>query len=151
MDLLRKQDLSIFYWLKSLFTPYSFVTIDDGFPDKELENPVVTVESMDFDEVDFELGSRIGQIRRPWSIDIFALNKAQRDEFSYLIFQALRDGIPVYDYDEGFPPSVSPTQIGTLETSDREVRIIRVFPDVTQKKLFWRSAVLFLTRYQPKN
>ena len=146
MHLLRKQDLSIYYWIKSLFVAHSFVSVEDGYPDKPLVNPTISIDAMDFDIVPFELGSRVGQRRLPWAIDIFASNKAQRDEFTYLIMDALENGIPVYDYDAGFPPP-TPTQIGTLEPSDIEVRVIMSFPGGTQEKLFWRRSILFMTTY----
>lgn len=150
IHILRKQDLSIYYWLQNLFSAISFVTVQDGYPDAELSTPTISIEAMDFEIVPFELGNRQGQRIRPWAIDVFAMNKAQRDEFTYKIIDALESGIPVYDYDEGFPPP-TPTQIGTLEIDDIEVRIIRVFPVGAQEKLFWRAAVLFVTTYQPKN
>jgi hypothetical protein len=150
IHLLRKQDLSIYYWLKNLFASTSFIAIQDGYPETELTTPTISIEAMDFEIAPFELGNRVGQRIRPWAIDIFALNKAQRDEYAYKIIDALENGIPVYDYDAGFPPP-TPAQIGTLEPDDIEVRIIRIFPGGTQEKLFWRSSILFTTIYQPKN
>jgi hypothetical protein len=124
------------------------VSVEDGYPDKILVNPTVSIDAMDFPIVPFELGNRVGQRRRPWAIDIFALNKAQRDELAYLIMDALENSISVYDYDINFPPP-TPPQIGALEPSDIEVRIIMSFPSGSEEKLFWRSSILFITTYHP--
>jgi len=42
----------------------------------------------------------------------FAQTKAQRDEIGYRILDSLEQCIPVYDYDEGFPPDTTPTNLG---------------------------------------
>jgi hypothetical protein len=147
MHLLRKQDLSIYYWLGEVFTGHNFVDIKDGYPANDLTNPTVAIEAMDFDVIPWELGNRVGERLRGWVIDIFANNKAQRDEFTYLIVDALENNICVYDYDVGFPPSVTPPQIGTLDISDIQVRVVRIFPSGEDIKLRWRSKVVFVTLY----
>ena len=148
MHLNRKQDLSVFYFLKNLFSAYTFVNIEDGFPENELQLPTISVEAEDIRRVPLELGNRIGLHPRIWSIDVFAKNKAQRDEFAYLIFDSLeQDYVLVYDYDEGFPPSVSPTQLGTLILQDQRLEVVRIFPQLTEK-LYWRMSITFSTIYQ---
>ncbi len=94
----------------------------------------------------FELGNRKGQRIRVWNIEVFASNKAQRDELSSIIINEIEDGITVFDYDEGFPPSVSPTQLGTLHPREIVVLPIRIFPDLVEK-LYWRSSIRFITNY----
>ena len=149
MHLLRKQDLSIYYFLRDdVFALYDFVNIEDGFPDKELELPTVSIEALDISPLIFELGNRVGRKDRFWTMDIFAQQKAQRDEFGYLIIDELENGIPVYDYDEGFPPDVSPTQLGALDVRDIRATPVIIFPDI-QEKLYWRMSIAFSTIYHP--
>lgn len=144
MDILIKQDRSIYYWLED--TLPNNVTIVDGFPNgQDLVLPTVSVERMPTRGVPFELGGS-DMNNTTWRIDVFAENKAQRDGYAYRIFYEAENNIPVYDYDEGFPPSVSPTQIGVLKCYSREMTPIHVFEELV-KKLYWRSAVNFWTRY----
>lgn len=136
----RKEDLSVFYWLKTLFSPYSFVTIVDGFPSTDLVIPSVSTESDITVMEDFELGNREGIGYRSWYIDIFAKNKTQRDEFAYMILDALKDGIPVYDYDIGIPSS---TLIGHLNILKRRMKILRIDPELVST-MYYRANVSIL-------
>jgi len=149
MFLERKQDLSIYYYLKDeiLIPPYDTVLVVDGYPEQDLVIPSVAVVNQTLTIEPFELGNRRGQRIRVWNIDVFAANKAQRDEISSIIINGLEDiRIAVYDYDEGFPPTVSPTQLGVLIPSNIEILTIRIFPDLVEK-LYWRSSIRFLTEY----
>ena len=146
MYLERKQDLSIYYWLVDLFSDVSFVTIEDGYPETELTIPTIAVEWSMIDLSPLELGNRSGLQRRVWFIEIFAENKSQRDDFGYRIMNAIEDNIPVYDYDEGFPPSVSPTQLGCLIPQRIKMEIIRVIPELVDK-LYWRAVISFTAEY----
>lgn len=147
MHLLRKQDLSIYYFLTDLFSAFDFVNIVDGYPDKELELPTISIEAQDIIPTPHELGSRVGVRNRIWDINVFGLNKAQRDEFSYLILDNLEDGIPVFDYDEGFPPPI-PTKLGLLSVEDITLTVVTIFP-VIQEKLYWRMSIMFATIFNP--
>jgi len=148
MHLLRKQDLSIYYFLKdTVFASHSFVNIEDGYPDGELQLPTVSIEALDIDPTIYELGNRVGRKDRLWVIDIFATNKAQRDEFAYLVIDQLESGIPVYDYDEGFPPP-TPTQLGALDVRNIRATPVIIFPEL-QEKLYWRMSIVFSTIYHP--
>ncbi len=147
MHLHRKEDLSIYYFLVDKFSAFSFVNVSDGFPDAEMELPTISVEALDIGSPPFELGDRRGLRDRLWLIDVLALNKAQRDEFTYLILDSLENGIAVRDYDEGFPPDVpSPTQIGTLDVRDLSSSVVVIFPEI-QEKLYWRMAINFATTF----
>jgi len=146
MHLLRKQDRSIFYWLLDLFSAYPSVNVVDGFPDEDMTLPTLSVETQDIYPYPLELGNRLGVNDRYWTIDIFALNKDMRDEFAYLIMTQMQYTIPVYDYDEGFPPHVSPTHIGTLHCENINMSPIRVFGSM-QEKLYWRATIFFRTDY----
>jgi hypothetical protein len=146
MHLLRKQDRSIYYWLSDLFSAYPSISIVDGFPEEELELPTVSIETLDIYPYPLELGNRQGQNDRYWTIDVFARNKDQRDEFTYLIITEMQNGIPVYDYDEGFPPNISPSQIGSLHPENINATPVRVFASL-QEKLYWRTTIFFRTDY----
>jgi len=148
MFLERKQDLSIFYWLQDevLVSPYNTVLVVDGFPEQNLVIPSVAIVNQTLSIDPFELGNRRGQRTRAWSIEVFAANKAQRDEISSIIINELEDNrVAVRDYDEGFPP-VAATQLGTLIPSDIEIVTIRIFPELVEK-LYWRSSIRFITEY----
>lgn len=136
----RKEDLSVYYFLKDVFSDTPFVNITDGFPEGALLVPTIASEAGKINVVEYELGNRDGLRVRRWYIDIYAKNKSQRDEFGYRLLNVLKDGIPVYDYDEGFPPSVSPTKIGTLIVSSKIYDPIKISADVVEK-LYYRATV----------
>lgn len=144
----RKQDLSVYYKIKDTFDAEgaSFIEIVDEFPAEDLTIPSISIENHSYMVRPFELGNRTGLDIRKWYINIFANNKSQRDDYGYLIKNALQDGIPVYDYDEGFPPSVSPTQIGGLTVVELEVSPIRIFPELVSK-LYWRGQIKLVAVY----
>ena len=147
MELERKQDLSIYYWLEDLLQAYPMVNINDGYPEGDLELPSVTIESDMINPHLKEQGNRRSITRRRiWVIDVLALNKAQRDELTSIIINDIETGIPVNDYDEGFPPGVTPSQIGLLSIIDWDVRTIRVFPTLVEK-MYWRNTIRFISEY----
>jgi len=146
MFLERKQDLSIYYWLQDLFTSYPSVIVNDGYPEGELERPSVTVLSHDIRPSIKEMGDRKSWRQRMWVIDVIANNKAQRDEITSIIINDIEYGIPVYDYDEGFPPANSPSELGLLRPTDWEVITVRIFPDLVEK-MYWRNSIRFFTEY----
>lgn len=142
---MRKLDLSIYYWLVDKVP--SIVNVVDGFPNTELNLPTVSIVNLDVEGVPFEFGA-VDLNNHFWRIDVFAENKAQRDELAALLFDELELHIPVYDYDEGFPPSVSPSQLGILVVSKRNTKPIHVFKDLVEK-FYWRSSVTFFSYYEP--
>jgi hypothetical protein len=142
----RKKDLSVYYWVVDLFSDASFITITDDFPTNELVIPSIAVEAKQLNRVPFEMGSRVGKETVMWVINIFGENKSQRDDFGYRIINAIEDNIPVNDYDEGFPPSVTPTQIGCLIPRSIKMEIIPVIPELVNK-LYWRAVVTFTAEY----
>ena len=82
----RLEELSAFYWLKNLFSPYTFVTVTDAFPIQKLTIPTVSIESITINGIAFEIGNREWLKPTIFEINIFAQNKSQRDDFSYMIF-----------------------------------------------------------------
>jgi hypothetical protein len=145
MELERKKDLSVYYWLKDLFagTP---VTVVDEYPEDKLIVPSICPEIGEIAKVPKEMGNRHGNTVRTWFIDIYAKNKTQRNEMMYKVMTELEDGIPIYNYDEGYPPTVSPTQIGCLDNSNIRSTIITVLPELVET-LYWRAQVSFQGDY----
>lgn len=146
MHIERKKDLSIYYWLQDLFSDVSYVNIEDGYPTDGLEIPTVSVEGGLISPRPHEMGNRKRVFKRLWFIDVYAKNKSQRDEFSYRILEALENVIPVYDYDEGFPPTVSPTQLGVLDVQSISGVPVQIFPEMTEK-LYYRFTISFTAEY----
>lgn len=146
MYLETKQDRSVYYWLKGLFEEYPFVNVVDGFPDEILKLPTVSVEIDVIDSYPFELGNRHLAKTRIWYVDVFASNKGQRNEFAYRVLNELEDTIPVYNYDEGFPPEANPSKLGGLIPSDIRLEIIKVLPELVDT-LYYRATVTFTATY----
>jgi len=147
----RKQDLSVYYYIENLFTTYPDITVVDEFPTTTLTIPTVAVENGMYTVEWYELGNRRGIDLRTWFIDVYAKNKSQRDDYSYLIKNEVQDGIPVYDYDEGFPPDVSPTQIGAMEILELSVEPIPILAELVST-LYYRAQVRLIARYvEPLN
>jgi|WetSurMetagenome_2_1015567.scaffolds.fasta_scaffold127137_2 hypothetical protein len=145
MYLEKKQDQSIYYWLKSIVSDQ--VTVVDAFPTSDLRIPSVSIEAERIQAFQLELGTKKQEQIRTWIINIFGMNKAQRDDLGYLIFNALDEGIPVNNYDEGFPPSVTPSLMGRLELDTKDLVVIQVFPELVEQ-LYYRSEITFTTYYR---
>lgn len=141
----RKEDLSVYYYVKDLFVATPQVSVVDEFPVQGLTLPTVSVEAKTIDAYPFELGNENRVQYRVWYLDVFAQNKSQRDELGYLLLDALEQCIPVYDYDEGFPPAVV-TRLGCLDVLDLRLEIVRVNPYLVDT-LYYRATVSFSARY----
>ena len=146
MYLERKQELSLYYWLVDLFAGTG-VSIVDSYYTGDLEIPRVAVVGGDISSTLFELGGA-ERYDRIWDTAIYAETKQQRDEIGYRIFGQLReDGhIPVYDYDEGFPPGVSPSTLGYMDIISHQYRP-RNLDSELQSLLDWRATVAIHTMY----
>ena len=145
MYLERIQDLSIYYWLYDKLNTTISIPVVDSFPTEELLIPSVSIEADEIDAFVLELGNSTLEQLRIWSVDVFAVNKSQRDEIGYKIFNDLDEKIPVYNYELGFPPTVVP-QLGVLDITEKKLKIIRVFPELVDK-LYYRCEVTFSTIY----
>jgi hypothetical protein len=146
MFLERKQDQSVYYFIKNIFSTIPAVSVVDEYPERLLTLPTVSVENMRLTIRPFEIGNRHGRRYGMWAIDIFGKNKAQRDDIAYKILETLEDNIPVYDYDQGFPPTPVP-QIGVLQPEDINYNIIKVIPALVDV-LYWRSQILLTSTYE---
>lgn len=145
MLIYRKEDLSVFYFIKATFSSYSLLTVVDSFPENEvLTIPTVAIDAGKLTEEDFELGNREKVRVRTWYIDIFAKNKSQRDDMGYSILAATRNGINIYDYDEGFPPDFSPSRIGHMQILSQSYEPIPVILSENEKSYF-RGQVILVT------
>jgi hypothetical protein len=142
----RKKDLSIYYWLVDLFSDATYVVINDGYPETGLEIPTVVVDWHNIKPLPYEMGNSNQMFHRLWAIDVYAINKSQRDDFGYRIIGALQNSIPVYDYDEGFPSDVSPTQLGNLLPENLQLIPIKIMPELVTK-LYYRATVTFVAKY----
>jgi len=144
----RLLDLSVYYYIKNVFVDAPFISVTDGFPEEGLTIPTVAVEMDNIDTYNAELGNRVRGKVRTWYIDIYAADKAQRDEYACRLMSELENSIPVYNYDEGFPPSSTPSRIGSIVPENLRLQIIKVLPDLTEK-MYYRSLVVLTGEYDP--
>jgi hypothetical protein len=146
MDIERKKDLSYFYWLKGLFSSNPIIKVVDDFQEDKLTVPTVCIEIGDLYIVPKEMGNRHGTKLRSWVIDVYGKNKSQRNEITFKILDALEETVPVYNYDEGFPPDVNPTIIGCMDNDNIHMTPIRVLPELVEV-LYWRAQISFEGTY----
>jgi hypothetical protein len=152
MELNRKVDISIYYYVKDyLESVTELITVVDGYPvgwdgqpEGQLSLPTVAVERRPIKIPAYQLGGPSPTAYYAYTLDVFTKTKAQRDDLAYMLQSYLDStNIAVNDYDEGFPPDVTPTRIGTLVIMDEvESRPVYVFPDITPL-LYWRAVVDF--------
>ena len=143
-----KQNLSVYYYVKETLSGYPTVNVTDDYPNAELVLPSVSVVGNDIYAEPLELGNRHGSRNKAWNIEIFGANKNQRDEITYVIMNSIEEYIPVYDYDQGFPPSGVP-MLGVLKLMPGTLIAspTRVFPELVER-LYWRASIKFLTEYE---
>jgi len=140
----RKEHLALYYWLDELLP--DFVNVVRAYKKgDELEPPCVSIDSSDITNEPFELGNEDGLDNKFWAINVYALTVAQRDDLAEIIYRNLKK-VPVYNYDEGFPPP-NPTRIGTLIVDNKKNTPITVFEDLVEK-LFWRRSITFTTKFE---
>ena len=141
----RLEDLSVFYFIKNMFSDAGHIEIVDSFPEQILTVPTISIDAGRLREELFELGDR-GKVRiRTWYLDIFAKNKSQRDDFGYRILDQTKNGISIYDYNQGFPPGVSPSKIGHMDVFSISYEPIPVILDETEN-LYFRGQVILDTQ-----
>jgi hypothetical protein len=141
----RKEDLSVFYHISDLFATVTFAIIEDSFPETVVQLPTIAIDAGTLDHEIYEMGNKTPLRIRKWYIDVFAKNKSQRDDFCYKILNSLDSGINVYNYDEGFPPSVSPSKIGHLGLLKKSFLPIPVIVEENSLK-YYRGQVIVLTQ-----
>jgi hypothetical protein len=141
----RNEDLSMFFFIKNMFQDVSFIDIEDSFPEKILNVPTISIDAGKLKEELFEIGNRDKVRIRTWYIDIFAKNRSQRDDFGYRILDQSKNGISVYDYNEGFPPDVTPSRVEHMQVLSISYEPIPVMLD-EQEKLYFRGQVILVTQ-----
>ena len=146
LELERKKDISIVYWLRDVFDDVTNIDILDEYSVKELQVPSLALQTGLITGEDFQLGDRTQKLIRLWHIDIYAKSTEQRNDIAYRLLREVDDGIPVYDYDEGFPPDYDPTQIGTIGVFNKGYTPIAVVPELLEK-MYWRGSVTIFTEY----
>jgi len=142
----RKQDLSVIYWLKDLFNSKG-IEILDGFPTEEFNIPCIAVEWHHIDTYQLEMGSKTLGWVRSWYLDVFAINKTQKDEIIFTLLEEIENDIDINDYDQGFPPSVEPSKIGKMKIVAAKANNIQVFPELPDK-MYNRATINFVTQYE---
>jgi len=147
MQIERLQDLSMYYYIRQIMDDIgaSFVNVVDDYPDENLTLPTISIVGSDITTRPFELGNRKGHDVRIWFIEIFATNKSQRDDYAYLIKNKLMLGVPVYDYNEGFPPP-TPTQLGSMSCDEISTKPIKVFAELVST-VYWRRQIKVIAYY----
>jgi len=149
MNIYRKQDLSFYYFVKDYIQVTkgaSYVNVVPEYPTESLTLPTIAIENHFYYVEPTELGTRQGHLMRTWYITIFAENASQRDDFGYDLVQQIQQYIPVYDYDEGFPPETSPTQLGSMVPLEIRYDPIRVYSELVND-LYWRGEIQVVARY----
>lgn len=150
MLIYRLEDLSMYFFIKDLFQDAgNLVTVVDSFPNDPntvLAIPTISIDAGRLDEYEFyEMGNRDLLRVRTWYIDIFAKNKSQRDDFAYRILNESENGISVYDYNQGFPPSIAPDRVEHLRVVTKGYEPIPVMLDESEK-LYFRGQVIIDTQ-----
>lgn len=146
LSIYRLEDLSVFFFIKNTFIDIAnFITIVDSYPDEILSVPTIAVDAGRLKEEPYELGNRDLLRVRTWYIDIFAKNRAQCDDFAYKILEQTKNGINVYDYNEGFPPKIIPSIIEHMDILSRSYEPIPVMLDGSEK-LYYRGQVILVTQ-----
>jgi len=121
----RLTKLSLYYYLQSQLTNDSLnsvVAVKNDYPDSVtgITPPTLVVSSLPISFEGWQLG---GNDRRLYDvlIDIFGINGGQRDDLSDIVYGYLnRKQIPIWDYNEGLPPSIV-TRIGTISVQSIEI------------------------------
>ena len=145
MLIYRLEDLSMNYWVKGILEPLGVTNIVDEYPQPVVTLPTVAVEEGRMTEEEFELGNADGIRVRRWFINIFALNKSQRKDFGYKLMSEAKKGINVYDYNEGFPPSASPSLINHLSVVSRTFEPVPVVRSLNET-LYYRGQLILITK-----
>jgi hypothetical protein len=141
----KKKDLSVLKWVEDLFSDISFLTISDEYDEEneELDIPTVALSTGDMNSRPIQMGDRTQVDFRIFYFDIYAKNKAQRNDLVYEIYEEIDAGIPVYDYDEGYD---SPSRIGTISVLEKNNKPIEVVPELVEK-MYYRSQITIYTDY----
>ncbi len=127
MNKYRLMDLSFYYTLKQKADELNIVNFREGFLEVDFEKaeiPLVVFDNTTIFLSPKEVGNREQLIRRGYNVIVYAQNKKQRDDLIYEFISVLEGPIIVYNYNEGFPPDVTPSKIGCLRFEDISVSFL---------------------------
>jgi hypothetical protein len=145
MSVYRLEDLSMIYFVKEVFLDFPNVIIVNEFPKTILQVPTISIINRKLIEERFEIGNRDSGLRtRRWFIDIFGSSVSQRDDFAYEILDTSDNGMTVYDYNEGFPPSVSPAAVNHLSVISKSYEPLDI-PIQDNEKVHYRGQIILIT------
>lgn len=139
------EDMSIVSYLKSAFSAYPFVSVIMGFQVNNLTVPSVSIHPLKIDCPPIEIGNGQTDRIRVYQINIYANSDIQRSQFSYTVLNLLDGKIPVYNYNEGFPPDNSPSIIDYLNITEKQLEFYPVYPELVDD-LYYRTVIDFVTR-----
>ena len=144
----RLEDRSVYYFTVNLFSDAPFIKIVDAFPESEtLTLPTIAVRNGTILTAPWEMGARKRYKGRYWFFDIFAKTKDQRDDIGYRLLNALELPIAVYNYNEGFPPDITPSQLGSLLPDEIRFEPIEIIPEIVGKENLYFRAQVTLVAY----
>lgn len=106
-----------------------------GMPETEIVLPIVAIEYSTQQSFPIELGSRDGTLRT-FVVSILGREEAETDDIAQQIYEWFRDNdVTLKNYNQGFPPSVDPTEIGTMRIDNVKLIPIRIIgsPDVADR------------------
>jgi len=151
LDFERKKDRSIYYWLKDdVFSDADWILIVDAYEDDETTVPSIAIKPGVIDAEPVQMGDRRQYNIRVWYLDVYAVNKDQRADIAYRIMREIDDGIPILDFDEGFPPAVTPTQIGAIICDQKRYTPVDVNPELIEK-MYWRGTITIVENLSQLN
>ena len=148
MEIFRKFELSMYYHIKNYIDARvgaGVVTTVLDYPNmvemgNQLVPPVVAIVCSEVNEFDAELGN-LAPKTVGWFIEVYTLDTGQRADLLSIVWEALNEGITVYDYDAGF---TSPPSLGTMVPRDRNSRSTPFFESLNEV-LYWRAVLSFST------
>lgn len=120
--------------------------VKDSFPKEELLVPTLSVNLVSVDFTNLQIGDYNNIRELSWVIDVFALNKTQRNQIVFKLFYILEKKIPIYDYDLGFPPQSIP-EIGSLTPTRLRIEFIEVQAEKPED-LYYRAAGIYTAEIQ---
>jgi len=140
----EKAHLSLITYLKGEFGNVTKVT--DSFADEELTIPTLAIDLTTINFTSFQIGDYNKLRELVWILDIYGINKIQRNSIAYKAAQALEKNIPILDFDLGFPPTSIP-QIGVLVLTDLKIELLKIdFEEI--KDLYYRAVGFYSATIQ---
>lgn len=138
----EKAHYSLIEKLKNQFQ--NELDVRDSFPEKKLIVPTISINLLAVDFTKLQIGDYNNIREMNWLIDVFALNKTQRDRAVFKLFSILEQKIPIYDYSVGFS---NPPEIGALIPTKLRIEFIEIEAEEVEE-LYYRAAGLYTADIQ---